>query len=769
MIFKRLYLKNFLSVGDSPVEFTFPSEPGITLIRGINHDVSKDSSNGAGKSSIIEGILFAFYAKTLRKLNTDGVMHNNATEECHIELEYDNVKIVRYIRKKKNRYENKAELFVDGVSIGTDASVTEVNKEIANVLKINFETMCNILIFGQHNMISFLDAGEPEKREIVENLMNLAEYNAYEDKAKTLLRETRTKLKVLQEAFIQQSSHFESHNALKIKQLTALASHRELISAEIKALTTKLSQIPDTNLLQKQWDDFTNLSIKRKTLEEELTALHSQKNTLVEQQNLLTATKASDAQGQSVLEDRLSALRYNLAVLDTRKRDLLHDQLEPINLELESLRSAYIELETKKSNDLQKIVHAENWNALLSTATLEIDNAQNEYDAVKFKKLDHNAICHHCYGQIDVNNASNYLAHKKKQITSLTENLDAIKQRQLDDILRVEKEKQQIDMLFKQESLVIVEKGQSLKADKERIEAEIQTTYKTAVTQISANIAETESSIAVFIKELDAKYHKQFETIQCALIACDKKIVSVTISVNSVNPIKPAISVAELAQLQADANADRRLLAEKQKSLENNPYAEMLDSIEHSICETNSKIAATKKEIDDFETLVPCYEYWVTAFGKQGIKSFVIDQIIPTLNEQIDYWMQIIYQGFISVRFDKLLNVKMVNNSSRSEMIFGQGSGGERRRIDIAIMLAFRQIMQMSTGKNPNVCYFDESVENLDEEGVNGFYEALQDIAKTVRVYVITHNTHLLNLLSKSETLLVEKTNGAMTVNSSLR
>lgn len=764
MIFKRLYLRNFLSVGDSPVEFIFPSDPGITLIRGNNHDVSKDSSNGAGKSTIIEGILFALYSKTLRKLNTDGVMHNNATEECHIELEYDNVKIVRYIRKKRNRFENKAELFVDGVSIGTDASVTEINKAIANVLKINFETMCNILIFGQHNMISFLDAGEPEKREIVENLMNLAEYNAFEDKAKVLLRETRTKLKVLQEAYTQQSSHLDSHNALKTKQLTALSVHRDIISAEINKLTAKLSKIPDIDLLQQQWKDFTDTEVKKKALEEEATGLQSRKNALVEKQNLLIAQKASDAHGQTVFEDRISALRYNLSVLDTRRRDILAQQIDPINNELESLRTSYIDLESRKLNDLQKVVYSENWMALIATAMTEIANATKEYEAVKSKKLDNDATCHHCYGKINVDNATSYLTHKKKQIDTLTENLNIIRHNQSADVIRMESEKQKIVDIFDRESTPVKERGQFLKAEKIRLETEIQTNYEAAVAQLNNDIETTQTSIATFKTELNTKYQKPFETIQYALSECDKQISSIISSISNLKIVKPAISMAEVAQLQADANADRKLLADKQNSLEHNPYADILDSIEHNICETTAKIGATKKEIDENELLVPCYEYWVTAFGKQGIKSFVIDQIIPTLNEQIDYWMQIIYQGFITVRFDKLLNVKMVNNSSRSEMIFGQGSGGERRRIDIAIMLAFRQIMQMSTGKNPNVCYFDESVENLDEEGVNGFYEALQDIAKTVRVYVITHNNHLLNLLSKSDMILVEKTNGAMTL-----
>jgi hypothetical protein len=44
-------------------------------------------------------------------------------------------------------------------------------------------------------MISFLEASEPDRKEIIENLMNVKEYNLFEEKARTLLKDNKNNQK----------------------------------------------------------------------------------------------------------------------------------------------------------------------------------------------------------------------------------------------------------------------------------------------------------------------------------------------------------------------------------------------------------------------------------------------------------------------------------------------------------------------------------------------------------------------------------------------
>ena len=66
--FKRVEIKNFLSVGESPVVIEF--NKGLNIITGNNKD-KLDRRNGVGKSTIADALYFALYGNTLRELKKE--------------------------------------------------------------------------------------------------------------------------------------------------------------------------------------------------------------------------------------------------------------------------------------------------------------------------------------------------------------------------------------------------------------------------------------------------------------------------------------------------------------------------------------------------------------------------------------------------------------------------------------------------------------------------------------------------------------------------
>jgi len=70
--FKKLTIKNFLSVGERPVVIKF--KPGVNAIIGTNYD-KEDSKNGAGKSSITELLYYSLYGTTLREISKDRIQN----------------------------------------------------------------------------------------------------------------------------------------------------------------------------------------------------------------------------------------------------------------------------------------------------------------------------------------------------------------------------------------------------------------------------------------------------------------------------------------------------------------------------------------------------------------------------------------------------------------------------------------------------------------------------------------------------------------------
>jgi DNA repair exonuclease SbcCD ATPase subunit len=291
----------------------------------------------------------------------------------------------------------------------------------------------------------------------------------------------------------------------------------------------------------------------------------------------------------------------------------------------------------------------------------------------------------------------------------------------------------------------------------------VKTQYFGAKEKLDYLVQSAQSDVDNFDIDLDKKHDPIIEAKEKSVTHTVGELAFAQSSLKRLIAVEqPSVAVEEIGKLQAQLETFNKEKAEKQSLIDNNPYVDMILTLETSIAKIQTDIDGVDAEIKAVEAKMPYHQFWVDHMGKEGIKSFVIDQIIPTLNQQIDYWMQLIYQGAITVKFDKYFNVSMVNNASKNEMIFGQGSGGERRRIDIAVMLAFRQIMKMSTGKDPNILFFDEVAENLDEEGVYRLFDAMQDIAKTSHLYVITHNPTLLHLLQNSQVINVVKKDGAM-------
>ena len=119
LVFKSASAWNFLPFGPEGIEINFKDYGNIVLIEGVNKDAkptddlmpsdSKVSSNGTGKSSIQEIIVFSLYGKTIKrpeKINVDDVVHNKIGKDCKCVLEFDKYKVVRTRVEGGNKNKN---------------------------------------------------------------------------------------------------------------------------------------------------------------------------------------------------------------------------------------------------------------------------------------------------------------------------------------------------------------------------------------------------------------------------------------------------------------------------------------------------------------------------------------------------------------------------------------------------------------------------------------------------------------------------------------
>ena len=187
MKWEKLTAKNFLSFE----EFTLNLDNrGLILIEGKNLSSSKFESNGSGKSSLLEPIVYAIYDTTSKGIKADGVVNRHIGKNTVVILEGrkgdDLYRIERY--RKHYKHKNKVRFFVNDQEI-TEKSAADTNAAIQKVVGMDYGTFINSIMFSQGSGAGrFAIATDKEKKEILENLAKLQIYAKAQEIAKTRVR-----------------------------------------------------------------------------------------------------------------------------------------------------------------------------------------------------------------------------------------------------------------------------------------------------------------------------------------------------------------------------------------------------------------------------------------------------------------------------------------------------------------------------------------------------------------------------------------------------
>ena len=154
--------------------------------------------------------------------------------------------------------------------------------------------------------------------------------------------------------------------------------------------------------------------------------------------------------------------------------------------------------------------------------------------------------------------------------------------------------------------------------------------------------------------------------------------------------------------------------------------------------------------------------FWEKALSEQGVIRFVIRNILDYFNAKCNEYLSLLANGNFSIQFNEELNEKILSNGKHIHHC--SLSGGERRRINIAVMLSLQSLLQFTGKETSNVLFFDEITENMDAEGTQGLYILLAELKKENTIFLITHNDQLKSLLENCSRLVVTKRNGITTL-----
>lgn len=169
--FKSVQIKNFLSVGETPVSIDFNT--GLNIITGNNKD-KLDRRNGVGKSTVADSIYFAIFGNTLRELKKEHIVNNTTQRGCEVELvfELNNDGKSSEYRVLRKLTPTKCFLFKDGEDITRD-TIQNTTTYIQELLNTTAEVFQNCVIMTINNATPFMAKKKLEKRKFIEGIFNL--------------------------------------------------------------------------------------------------------------------------------------------------------------------------------------------------------------------------------------------------------------------------------------------------------------------------------------------------------------------------------------------------------------------------------------------------------------------------------------------------------------------------------------------------------------------------------------------------------------------
>lgn len=121
-----------------------------------------------------------------------------------------------------------------------------------------------------------------------------------------------------------------------------------------------------------------------------------------------------------------------------------------------------------------------------------------------------------------------------------------------------------------------------------------------------------------------------------------------------------------------------------------------------------------------------------------GIKTKIIKQYLPVMNKIINKYLQSM-DFFVHFELDEAFT-ETIKSRHRDEFTYASFSEGEKQRIDLALLFAWRTIAKMKNSANTNLLMLDEVFDSsLDSGGADLLYQILGTLDSDINTFVISH------------------------------
>jgi hypothetical protein len=137
------------------------------------------------------------------------------------------------------------------------------------------------------------------------------------------------------------------------------------------------------------------------------------------------------------------------------------------------------------------------------------------------------------------------------------------------------------------------------------------------------------------------------------------------------------------------------------------------------------------------------YDILGTILNDKGIKTRIVRKYLPVINNHVNMYLKDM-DFFVNFQLDENFN-ETIKSRHRDDFSYYSFSEGEKKRIDIALLLTWRYIAAMRNSVNVNLLILDEVFDaSLDQAGVDDLMKLFHLLDKT-NLFIISHKLDVLD------------------------
>jgi DNA repair exonuclease SbcCD ATPase subunit len=168
------------------------------------------------------------------------------------------------------------------------------------------------------------------------------------------------------------------------------------------------------------------------------------------------------------------------------------------------------------------------------------------------------------------------------------------------------------------------------------------------------------------------------------------------------------------------------------EQLENkNTEHEKLNSYKESLNNTFEELSSKKE-------LISYHDFAYSLLKDSGVKSKIIKKYLPLINQQINRYLQMMdfYINFtLNEQFEE-----SVQSPIHEDFSYSSFSEGEKSRINLSLLFAWREVAKLKNSVSCNLIIFDEVFDSsLDSAGTEEFLKIIRYVISDANIFVISH------------------------------